>query len=440
LKAFLLSHGFFHFLLAIALLPLQQFMPEAVKLLFAPYVFYLVWSVTPLYLPALITWVTPGTTIAYAILISCLLVTVWNIRTLLKLRLGLLLFLSLLPLPIFLSMTFIRVSEMSQGLVQTLIPLGFYLGLFPFYYGVLASKKLDRKAVNGIFLALFILPLFQLLPILGGSIRVYWLSYPVFLTVVLYVMYRLGRKTHLKNVIIIFSFIFLLLNPSPKFTLLFSGLLGAFLAVLKIKGNKYLLSFFTGKKAILLFMSVLVFVIYSSESAFETLNAQNTGFDDRSYYESWDSFKDKVYFKAFGDRAPIWVGGWEAIMANNQYFFFPPYEPYTYSTQNAKGHFIEDSDIGIHNLLLELMRTYGFSIGLIVFFTYILFLIQGAGRFLMNKINNNIYLILLAAGTIGSGFVGALVGQFPLITTFSMSIISLFGLFYGLIQYRSQQS
>ena len=110
MKQFILSRGFIHFAFAALLLPLQPLLPEVVKLALTPYVLFLIFKKDPIYLPALIALVTPGSTIAYAILISTFLLTVLNIKQIKHEGLGFLFILSLLPLHIFLYITFVRVT------------------------------------------------------------------------------------------------------------------------------------------------------------------------------------------------------------------------------------------------------------------------------------------------------------------------------------------
>lgn len=101
MKSFFFSKEFLHFLFALLILPFQQNIPEIVKISLAPYIYILVNAKNPNYIPTLIALVLPGSTLAYAVLLSTLLLTLLNIQVIVKSGLGMILFLSLLPLPFF---------------------------------------------------------------------------------------------------------------------------------------------------------------------------------------------------------------------------------------------------------------------------------------------------------------------------------------------------
>ncbi|RZS98475.1 hypothetical protein [Cecembia calidifontis] len=431
MKQFLLSKGFLHFLIAISILPFQQSLPEIVKLAFAPYVFYLVFTKNPIFIPALIAYVTPGTTIAFAVLISTFVITLFSVPVLKKYGLGKTLFFSLLPLPFLLYLTYQRVFELGEGLIGTLVPLDYYLGLFPFFYGVLCYKKFGNYSLWGILLALFILPLFSTFQIIDFSVRVFWLSYPVFLTIFLSSIYLIIRNKRIDKGVFTLSVLFLMIHFSPKFTVLFSGIVGLLVIYLKASNRQFSLSILTGWKVVVLFLVVVFLIISNTDTAINSLNAQNISYDERSYYESWETFKEKIYFKSFGDRAPIWAGAWDMLKEETEYFFFPPLEPLKYSMQTLSGGTIEDNELPIHNLLLELIRNFGFLIGVSIFVAFMFYLVLGPGKFMFKSNNGHIALFFLAAGTLGSAIVGSLVGQYPLMGTFSIGMISISGVFYG---------
>jgi hypothetical protein len=334
-------------------------------------------------------------------------------------------------LPFFLYLTYQRVFELGTGLIGTLVPLDFYLGLFPFFYGVLCYKKFGNDSLWGILLALFVLPLFRTFEIIDFSVRVYWVSYPVFLTVFLSSIYLRIKNKKFDKSLFTLSLLFLVIHLSPKFTVLFSGIVGVFIIFLRATNRKFTLAILAGWKVVVLFLAVVFLVIFNTDTAIDSLNAQNISWDDRSYYESWETFKEKLYFKSFGDRAPIWAGSWNTLKDESAYYFFPPLVPIEFSMQSLSGSTIEVDHLAVHNLLLELIRHFGFLIGLSIFVTFMIYLVLGPGRFIFKSINGHIGLFFLAAGALGSGIVGSLVGQYTLMGTFSISMISIAGLFYG---------
>lgn len=431
MKQFLFSKGFLHFLIALIILPFQQTLPEFVKLAFTPYIFYLVFTKNPIFIPALIAFVTPGTTISFAVLISTFVITLLSISDLKNYGLSKILLLSFLPLPFFLYLTYQRLFELGAGLIGTLVPLDYYLGLFPFFYGVLCYRKFGNDSLWGIILALFILPLLNTFQIIDFSVRVFWLSYPIFLTIFLSSIYLFITNKKIDKGLFILSVLFLLVHLSPKFTVLFSGIVGLSVIYLKASNRQFYLSILTGRKVVVLFLAIVFLIITNTDTAINSLNAQNISYDESSYYESWETFKEKLYFKSFGDRAPIWAGAWDMLKEETEYYFYPPLEPLKYSMRTLSGSTIDENELAIHNLLLELMRNFGFLIGISIFMIFIFYLVLGPGKFIFKSNNGHIALIFLAAGTFGSGIVGSLVGQYPLMGTFSIGMISICGVFYG---------
>lgn len=432
MKQFLLSKGFLHFVIAIIILPFQQYFSEVVKFAFAPYVFYLVYTKNPIFIPALIAYVTPGTTIAFAVLFSTFVVTLFYVPVLRKYGLGKILLLSLFPLPFVLYLSYQRIFELGEGLIGILVPIDFYLGLFPFFYGVLCFKKFGNDSLWGIFLALFVLPLFTTFDIIDYSVRIYWLSYPVFLTVFFSAIYLRTKNRRLDKGLFILSLLFMIIQLSPKFTVLFSGIVGLLIIYLRARNRQFTLSFLAGWKVVVLFVAVVFLIISYTGKGIDSLNSQNISWDEKSYYESWETFKEKLYFKSFGDRAPIWAGSWNTLKDETAHYFFPPLVPIEFTMQALSGSTIESDNLAIHNLLLELIRNYGFLIGISIFVTFMFYLVLGPGEFIFMSINGYRVLSFLAAGTLGSGIVGSLVGQYPLISTFSISMISICGVFYGI--------
>lgn len=407
-------------------------MPEVIKIAIAPYIIYLVYKRDPVYLPALIVFVTPGTTITYAVLFSTMILSISSFKEIKKYGLKWVFLLTLLPAVIFLYISLQRLLVMGEGLVAILTPLDYYLGIFPFFYGVLIAKKISRNSINGILIALFIMPLLSQFGIVNFSIRIYWISYPVFMIIFLGSLIYIIQKKAVNQNWFFLSFLFLLFNLSPKFTVLFSGIISLIIFYFKAYQRKILLKIFTSWRIVIVFLVVIFLVISNAEKAIESLSIQDLNSTESSYYGSWSSFKEQLYFKAFGDRAPIWLGGWNIIIEQKEFYFYPPTKPFVYTMQSLTGSEISENEIPIHNLLLELMRNYGFLYGLWLFILFIYFCIIGAGKFIWGMKENNVLLLSLSAGTLGSALVGSLVGQYPLMGTFSISMITFLGIFFAL--------
>ena len=426
---FLKSIGFIHLLVAIAMLPLQTMLGPSFQILVAPYIAYLVWARNPLYLPALFVLIAPGSTLSIFALLITLVLTVLYIPKFRTMRLGWLVLLALLPLPVFIYMTGVRLFGMGMGIVEILKPLGFYLGLFPFFYGILIAPKIDRRALEGILLTFLILPLLKFMPLVEFSIRAYWFSFPLFFAFAGAKIF-LSKRLKVPFQWSVLSILFLLFAISflgIKFTLIFAAFLALFALFTAVKGYEWLLNLFAKPKLVILSVA-LVAVIVSIGSNYSTRNTQLYNVQESINYFDPESFWEGLKFKTFGDRAPIWAGGWALIQEEKM--IWPPYKAPSYSFLNYKGSEVEDIEFGIHNIGLELMRNYGMVVGGVITLTYILMLIIGPGRFLRNRVNSP-YLLLLAATCLGSGIVGGLVGQYVLMIAFSFILLSLSGMLFG---------
>ena len=174
-----------HLAIAFLCFPLYYLFGEAPKLLLLPYVCYMVWSQNPIYLPALFVHFTPGTTVSLFILLMCLIVSIVNLKKIKQRNLRVLCRLYLLLLPIFAYWFYINLTKHHLGFSKSLTYLGFYLGLFPFFYGLLIAHRINKNIYNKIILVLFILPFLSFLPLGVGAVRAYWLSLPLFGTILL---------------------------------------------------------------------------------------------------------------------------------------------------------------------------------------------------------------------------------------------------------------
>ncbi len=420
-----------HLLIAIAFLPLQSVLGEWFKLALDPYIFYLVWARNPLYLPALFIYITAGSTISYVILISTFLLTIFYIPKFRKMGLRWLMLLVFLPLPVFVYMTGVRLFSMGLGLVDILIPLGFYLGLFPFFYGIIIAPKMNKVIIQGIFLSLFILPFLKFMPGVEISIRAYWFSFPLFFGLI-------GAKIFLRNKFqvpvhwILLSLIFIIFSISSllglKFTLLFSAFVTIVAIIASINGYQVILSLFSKPRVILISFLLVVGLIYGNNRWGSVGASREYSPEAISYFE-WDEFWTDFRYKATGDRAVIWAAGWNMISQNE--LVWPPYEVPEYSYITNTGTEIEEVQFGIHNIGLELMRNYGMVVGGFITLIYLLLLIIGPGGYLRKKRKGPVAYTLLAGACLGTGLVGGLVGQYVLMVTFSFILMSVCGMLYA---------
>lgn len=426
-----------HIAIAIMLLPVYQTFGESFKYIVAPYVLYLVWKRDPAFLPALIIHFSLGSTISYLILLTTLILTITNLHTFRKMRLNWLIFLAFLPFPIFLYQTGVRIFEMNLGLIDTIIPLGFYLGIFPFFYGILLFPKFNETTWKALIAILLVLPFLKFMPGVATNIRAYWFSFPLSFTICWAIL--LYRKLfNFNSAISMAAILFLIITAGLrilglKFTLIFSGFVALTSLILSVRKLTFFLKFVTRPKVIII-SSLLVAGIIAGINKYGNIGSVDT--QNLSYF-NWDDFWLLFQYKAFDDRAVIWAGGWELVKGKDM--LWPPYSPPSYSFYNARGSIISDVEFGIHNIGLELMRNYGLVVGTIITIIYSMMLIKGPGKLLLNKqcYRHKKFLILFSATCLGVGLVGGLVGQHVLMPTFSLILMGISGVLYGYVIYNN---
>jgi len=402
-----------------------QYLGEALKYIAVPYVLYLVWSKDVRYFPALIVHIIPGSTISLLILTGCLFLTIYHFNHVKFHKIRWLIIISLLPLPIFYYMTLMRIFTLDKGFIDIVVPLGLYLGLFPFYYGVLISDQITIKIWRAIYLVLFFTSLLFFMPFINYYIRLFFFAFPLYLSVS-FLIFNKRFRSFLKNYeifIAVLIFIMTLFGGYMlTFTLLGSGFVGLFLAIsyYKFRAN---IKLFTKPYRLILIFAILTALIIKSSSNYN-FNVSDT-YNPSMILSS--NVLDYIQYKALGDRGHIWEGSWEYL--KNKQMFWPPYELPKYNLEIKNTKTILTS-IPVHNLMLELFRNYGFVIGGLVFFVYIV-KISLSGRLLLIR-NRDIYETLFTSTTLGVGFIGALTGQYPLIGTFSFLLLGVAGLLYGI--------
>jgi len=413
---------------AIALLfvPAYMYLGETFKYFVSPYIIYMVWSKDPRYFPALIIHIIPGSTISSLILLTCLIMVISKMGSVYQYRLRGLFLLAILPALIFIGQIFIKIFYLNNTFIEIVSSLSFYLGLFPFFYGVIVSKKVNNQIWESILIVLFLLTIMMFLPNTQIKFRGYWFSFPLF--VVIFVSIINGQfRNGLNNSILLISLLFILLiiilkEIELKFTLIFSATVSITILFFYYFRIKILLSWLTKLRLIVLGILVTILIIISSSS----YNGKYRNYEELSLFDMESPLEYFIY-KALGDRGVLWRGGWDFMVQEK--LIWPPNEVPDYSFVNSSGVNIEGVNFGMHNLGLELMRNYGFVVGGIIILVYVLMITRSGRVFSLNY--QNVYVLIFAATVLGTGIVGGLVGQFPLMSTFSFLLMGIAGMIYG---------
>ena len=414
-------------LIGILCLPAYLHLGEFFKYLIAPYIVYMVWSKKTEYFPALIIHITPGSIVSYLILITTLVISVQHFRTWRKLQIRYIFFISLLPLPIFIWQTVDRFFMQNLGLIQSMIPLDMYLGLFPFFYGTLLSRKMNLEVWRAIFIVLFFSLGVELLELKEYFARALFFALPALVSLAIYLLlfrhHNIDRNIKIIAVLALAYFIskinlysFTVIGSTGIATLLLIGFKRKFTTLSRLISSKW---------AFIVTM-LLVFYAVTNQSRLRSIEALD--FDMSNFkITDIDMLRTRLYKKTFDDRAPLWLAVWNNVIAEKN--ILPPMELKEYEIENFYGTQYE-ANFGAHNIFLELLRQFGVIIGPITGLSFILIVIS-AGKLLLLKNLSNSFLIITASTVVAVGIIGGMTGQYPLLSTFSLLYIGLAGVCYG---------
>lgn len=417
-----------HLIIALIAFSVAIYGGGLIMLLLAPYVLYMLWSRNPIYLPALFIYFSAGNIISLLILITTLIMAV-RYFNIIKYKKAAWIFRSLIVLlPVFIYFYYKLFFLQNKSLGLTLEYSGFYLGFFSFLYGVIISDRVNATVWKYIVLSLFIFPLLMLLPSFQFTIRLYWLSFPLFTT--LFLLYGLKlwkyfkyfKYKHLSFFFVCIAFLII----GFRFTLFFSALISTIIVYLSAKKNYRGLNLLSAKHISVLSVIIVIMIISFGNNYVVNSTSIDLG---ANVFGSVDNFLNYLSYKAFNDRSVLWIGGWNFLV--EEHHIWPTGEAPTYSYRTTTGSTIDDVSYGIHNIGLELMRYYGIVIGgyLVVIYLILISLLSKTIRK-----SNNVYVVIFSSVIIGTGIVGGMVGQFVLQITFSFIMFSIAGICYG---YRS---
>jgi len=416
-----------HLAIAFGCLPAYLYAGEGFKYLVAPYVIYMVVSKNGAYFPALLFHFLFGSTISFVILLSCASLAIFHFRLWFQVRLGLIFLMSIIPLPFFVFQTYQRGLGLGSGLVESLIPLSYYIGLFPFFYGVLVYRSIDSRIMECVYALLGGVTIVQLWMLSDYSIRYYFYALPAIMALLLYVYVKRQAKAipfYVCALAVLAGLSFILNLAGMTFTLLLSTLLAMVISALIVKSR---IRQFLYSKWMFLGGTMLVALTINYGSSLTSIPSGKS-FELNSQIDITDfsQWKDRLVFKIFEDRVPVWTGAWNQIVGEN--LLLPPLHVKQFEMKSQGGGKI-DIDFGAHNLFLELLRNYGFVFGLLLSLVFILMITKSTA--LLNVGSRDVYFVVGSATVFSVGIIGSMFGQFPLVVTFSFLLMSLAGICYG---------
>jgi hypothetical protein len=426
-----------HIWLALPCLAMYFIGPEIVKYLLIPYPIVLMFKKEAKYIPAIIIHTLAGSSISYIILLACFFLAILNYKYLVAYRLHFMFLIISIPMPYMLFNFYIRFIVLQLSLADSLSPIQYYLGVFPFFYGMLVFRKLNKDILLALFYVFFIIMSLHALRAFDFKYRITFALFPLFFSV--FIIGFLKSYTNyfprgIKLTAYMAFFIFLLDIKEASLTLLLSIIVATY-SIFRFKESKFLVldkerKFY--KWGFPLSVVLILWLVIANNS----IDGSQTNTDVLN--QNWDvtnldQLMDRVIVKITSDRMPLWKSVYKNTIGEYQ-LWFPPLILGEYWVEDSFGNFSEIT-YGAHNLFLELNRTNGIILGTLIFIIFSLFLLKGAQifRLRMSKdlVANHLVKMFYAA-FMAAGFFGTLFGQYPLMVGVSFALLTLAGISYGI--------
>lgn len=412
---------------SLLLLPLLANAGSFIHIILLPVVFYMIWSEKLDYFPGLIILLISESFIIWVILFCCFVVVVVKWKRFFYSELRRLWLLSFIPLPFLSWVVYSRIGELNYTLVNGIYPLQYYLGLFPFFYGVLIVRNLKNYHLVGILMVLFISFIINISGIYEQTVRIIFFAIPLLITFCIVDFIRKPSSSaniiiRILSIVVLIIWVFINAN-----TLTILG--SIFFAVVIALNKKYspvgLTRFFTSIWPFvitIIFVAITIKVVPSyrpNRIRFQETDNRNMGYSDTG------NILERIKAKSFSDRGPIWSSVW--LEVTNGKNILPQVEYRDLKMIGRKGQ-IRYNAIQAHNIFLELLRRYGIVIGFIIGFLYISFIIKSGMIFRVNELNS--YLLSISSSVFSVGVVGGMTGQYVLMPAFSFLFMGLAGICY----------
>lgn len=412
--------AYLHIIIAFICLPIYYYLGENFKYFISPYILYLFWGERPKHLPALIVHTSSGSMISFLILFLCFLKTIQHFRKFSNTTSKWLVIISFIPAPIIFYQFIIRFFYLGFSFIESILPAGFYLGIFAFYYGIIIGSKIEKSDIRIVFYTLLAIIIFNFLNIVP-TLRASSFALTIFSVIGIFA-FIVKKKSLTIDLFLVLSGILIILlillgYISIQFHFLFSILFASLLFLLFIKQQRNLLTLLSNKYIILTMILIVILIITKAyEIAPNVIPFRDFSFKRISEYPNL------FLYKAFADRGLLWRSTWMDLIYNKP--LLPPLNinPINYVTVTGK---ILDFDSGAHNILLELLRIYGFIFGTLISIIYLWMLLLLGKTFSYRNIET--YSLYIAVTCFAIGLIVGTTGVFVLSVNFSFLLLSLTG-------------
>jgi hypothetical protein len=426
-----------HIWLALPCLAMYFIGPEIVKYMLIPYPIILLFKKEAKYIPAIIIHTLAGSSISYMLLLACFFLAIVNYRYLVAYRLHFLFLIISLPMPYMLFNFYIRFLVLKLPLSDSLNPIQYYLGVFPFFYGILVFRKMNKDILLALFYVFFMIMTFHTIRLFDFKYRITFALYPLFFAVFIISFLKNYTNYFPKGIkyIAYGAFLFFLLDIKEASLTLLLSIFVATLTIYRFKESKVLVlekesNFYKFGFPISVILILWLVIANSGIDGSQTNTAV--------LHQSWDvtnvdQLFDRMIVKLTSDRMPLWKSVYNNTFVDFQ-LWLPPLILGEYWVEDSFGNYSEIT-YGAHNLFLELNRTNGIILGTLLFFVFSYMLVKGSQIFRLRmpkSLVTNHLIKMFYAAFLAAGFFGTLFGQYPLMVGVSFSLLTLAGLSYGI--------
>jgi hypothetical protein len=388
-------------------------------LVMIPYLLYMVFKMNAIYLPALILHCASETSANHIVFIAIIVLSIWKYRQLLSLKLGVLFWILIGLIPIFVWLVWQRISKVGDYPPVGFTYISYYLSFFAFFYGVLIGNTFTKKILMVIYSILFIVFILYITGTLGFTRIVVAFTYLYIASIPL--IFHIGKKNYLLLGIALFAFTSLFIGVEEStFTTLFVSLFSLLLVFLYFKQKRKLILRLTG---IIPFIIIFVLYVYGINNYMGVVpDSVPEGID----IFSWTNLTNRFSFKFFGDRAPFWAGGFTQIITYQNLFPIPDQPDILAVFQSGQE---AEITFGAHTTFIELVRKYGIIAGALLGFCLIYMTVISRKVFLIKNLNN--YLVPFFAMAFACTIILSLTGQYEMMPGYALMTFGIMGIAYS---------
>jgi hypothetical protein len=308
-----------------------------------------------------------------------------------------------------------------------------YLGVFPFFFGVLISNKFENQHARLIIYSSLVLAAMQFIaaPTEDGegteTIRVIFLAIPIVLSSMAYGL--INRKFLVFSLLGSSLFIYYgVVGWGNTLTMMGSGLISAALIVVLQLRMRSVVRCVNSPLPLILSILCVAFVVMNYSKYAISAYDKSIKYEEVSNTWSRENLKLRIQMKTFDDRAVLWRACWMDVL--DAPYMVPNIAMRNIDIESAAGNTYE-SNLSAHNQFLQILRTLRWGLGIFLIVGYIAVIILG-GRFLRLPLKKDAPMTPIMASTIIVGVLGSTAGHYPLMVTFSFMFTSLLGIGYGL--------